>query len=133
VTAGRGRLELGTRSSIGKADIAKSTVNVTIDVATVDTGVSQRDADLKSDHFFDVEKLPTATFVSKTVSKSPNGLIVSGDLTVRGMTKPVVLQVEGPNGPVNGSQTPFRILGNHNHQPTGLPNRNELPSGCVGQ
>jgi polyisoprenoid-binding protein YceI len=102
VTAGRGRLELGTRSSIGKADIAKSTVNVTIDVATVDTGVSQRDADLKSDHFFDVEKLPTATFVSKTVSKSPNGLIVSGDLTVRGMTKPVVLQVEGPNGPVNG-------------------------------
>jgi polyisoprenoid-binding protein YceI len=87
---------------LNQADITKSTVNVTIDVTTVDTGVTQRDADLKSDHFFDVEKFPTATFVSKTVAKTENGLTVSGDLTVHGVSKPVVLQVGGPTGPVNG-------------------------------
>lgn len=53
-----------------EGDITKSTVNVTIDVTTVDTGVAARDADLKSDHFFDVAKFPSATFVSTSVSKS---------------------------------------------------------------
>src|ERR1700676_4775202 len=46
------------------ADATKATVNITIDVTTVDTGVGMRDNDLKSDHFFDVAKFPTATFVS---------------------------------------------------------------------
>jgi len=99
----RGRFgNIGGTIVLNETDITKSTVNVTIDVTTVDTGVSQRDADLKSDHFFEVEKFPTATFVSKTIAKSGNGLTVSGDLTVHGVSKPVVLQVEGPTGPVNG-------------------------------
>jgi polyisoprenoid-binding protein YceI len=99
----RGRFgNIGGTIVLNEADMTKSTVNVTIDVTTVDTGVSQRDADLKSDHFFDVEKFPTATFVSKTVAKSGDGLTVSGDLTVHGVSKPVVLRVEGPTGPVNG-------------------------------
>jgi polyisoprenoid-binding protein YceI len=99
----RGRFgNIGGTIVLNETDITKSTVNVTIDVTTVDTGVSQRDADLKSDHFFEVETFPTATFVSKTIAKSGNGLTVSGDLTVHGVSKPVVLQVEGPTGPVNG-------------------------------
>ena len=85
-----------------ETDITKSTINVTIDVTTVDTGVAQRDADLKSDHFFDAAKFPTATFVSTSVSKSGGGLTVSGNLTVHGVTKPVVLQVDGPRGPLPG-------------------------------
>ena len=85
-----------------EGDITKSTVNVTIDVTTVDTGVAARDADLKSDHFFDVAKFPTATFVSTSVSKSGGGLTVSGNLTLHGVTKPVVLQVDGPRGPLPG-------------------------------
>ena len=85
-----------------ESDITKSTVNVTIDVNSVDTGVAGRDGDLKGPNFFDVAQFPTATFVSTTVVKNGNGLTVSGNLTLHGVTKPVVLQVEGPTGPVPG-------------------------------
>jgi len=84
------------------ADVTKSTVNITIDVNTVDTGVAPRDADLKSAGYFDVAQFPTATFVSTSVAKTGSGLTVNGNLTVHGVTKPVVLQVEGPMGPVAG-------------------------------
>jgi len=85
-----------------EADVTKSTVNVTIDVSTVDTGVSPRDSDLKSAGMFDVAQFPTATFTSTSVAKNANGLTVNGNLTLHGVTKPVVLQVEGPTGPVPG-------------------------------
>lgn len=84
------------------ADVTKSTVTVTIDVNTVDTGVSGRDSDLKSAGMFDVAQFPTATFTSTSVTKTANGLTVNGNLTLHGVTKPVVLQVEGPTGPVPG-------------------------------
>jgi len=84
------------------ADVTKSTVNITIDVNTVDTGVAPRDADLKSAGYFDVAQFPTATFVSTSVAKTGSGLSVNGNLTVHGVTKPVLLQVEGPMGPVAG-------------------------------
>ena len=84
------------------ADISKSTVNVTIDTTTIDTGVTQRDNDLKSANYFDVAQFPTATFVSTSVARNGKNLTVSGNLTLHGVTKPVVLQVEGPTGPVSG-------------------------------
>jgi polyisoprenoid-binding protein YceI len=93
---------IGGAIVLDESDITKSTVNVTIDVSTVDTGVGQRDADLKSPNFFDVAQFPTATFVSTSTRKSGSGLSVSGNLTLHGVTKPVVLQVEGPTGPVPG-------------------------------
>src|SRR3954453_10023272 len=55
---------IGGSIVLDESDITKSTVNVTIDVSTVDTGVSSRDADLKSPNFFDVAQFPAATFVS---------------------------------------------------------------------
>jgi polyisoprenoid-binding protein YceI len=85
-----------------EADPSKSSVNATIDVTGVDTGVTPRDNDLKGDHFFDVAHFPTATFASTSVEKSGSGLEVKGNLTVKGVTKPVVLHVDGPTGPVNG-------------------------------
>src|ERR1700722_10235755 len=84
------------------SDATKSTVTVTIDTTTVDTGVTGRDNDLKSDHFFDVANYPTATFVSTNVAKSGNGLTVIGNLTLHGVTKPVVLTVDGPSAPIPG-------------------------------
>ena len=93
---------IGGTIVLNETDITKSTVNITVDVTTVDTGVGQRDTDLKSANFFDVAQFPTATFVSKSVAKSGSGLTVSGDLTLHGVTKPVVLQVDGPTGPVPG-------------------------------
>ncbi len=84
------------------ADLANSNVDVTIDVNTIDTGEGARDAVLKSASFFDVEDHPAATFVSTKVEKTASGLAVTGNLTLRGVTKSVVLAVEGPNGPVTG-------------------------------
>jgi polyisoprenoid-binding protein YceI len=82
-------------------DISKSSVDVTIDAASVDTRVADRDKDLRSDRFFDVEKYPTLTFKSTKVEQAaPGKLKVTGDLTVHGVTKQVVLDVEGPTPPV---------------------------------
>ena len=88
--------------SWNESDVTKSTVNMTIDVNSVDTGVGPRDTDLKSSSAFDVAHYPTATFVSTSVAKTANGLTVNGNLTLHGVTKPVVLQVEGPMGPKPG-------------------------------
>jgi polyisoprenoid-binding protein YceI len=85
-----------------EGDITKSTVNVTIDVTSIDTGVSGRDNDLKSANVFDAAQFPTATFVSTSVAKNGSGLTVNGNLTLHGVTKPVTLAVEGPTGPVPG-------------------------------
>ena len=83
-------------------DVTKSTVNATIDVAGLDTGNGMRDTDVKSNNYFDVEKNPTASFVSTSVAKGGSGLQVSGNLTIKGVTKPVILDVEGPTAPITG-------------------------------
>jgi polyisoprenoid-binding protein YceI len=83
---------------LNDADITKSTVTATIGVDTVDTGVDQRNNHLKTPDFFDAATMPTATFTSTGVVKNGNHLTVSGNLTLHGVTKPVVLDVEGPNG-----------------------------------
>jgi polyisoprenoid-binding protein YceI len=88
--------------SYNETDITKSVVSATIDVTTVDTGQSARDNHLKTDAFFDVAKFPTATFSSTSVAKDGNNLKVTGNLTLHGVTKPVILDVEGPTGPVQG-------------------------------
>jgi polyisoprenoid-binding protein YceI len=82
-------------------DPSKTTLEATIDTASVDTRVEMRDNDLRSDHFFDVAKFPTITFKSKSVQAAGEGkLKISGDLTIHGVTKEVVLAVDGPTAPV---------------------------------
>jgi polyisoprenoid-binding protein YceI len=82
-------------------DVTKSTVDVTIDVSTVDTREPNRDNDLRSDKFFDVAHYPSMTFKSRKVEQvAPGKLKVTGDLTIRGTTKEVVLDVDGPTAPV---------------------------------
>jgi polyisoprenoid-binding protein YceI len=83
---------------VDEQDVTKSTANVTIDTASIDTGVAKRDAHLKSPDFLDVAKYPTMTFVSTKVVKNGEGkLKVTGNLTLHGVTRPVVLDVEGPS------------------------------------
>jgi len=82
-------------------DVSKSTVEVTIDANSVDTRVPDRDNDLRSEKFFDVVHYPSITFKSKRVEQvAPGKLKVTGDLTIRGTTKEVVLDVEGPTAPM---------------------------------
>jgi len=82
-------------------DITNSSVEVTIDVNTVDTREPDRDKDLRSERFFDVAHFPTMTFKSKKVEQvAPGKLRVTGELTIRGTTKEVTLDVDGPTTPV---------------------------------
>lgn len=76
-------------------DITKSKVEVSIDTASINTNVAKRDEHLRSADFFDVAKYPAMTFVSKKVAKAGKGkLKVTGDLTLHGVTRQVVLDVE---------------------------------------
>ena len=84
-----------------QADLTKSSVEATIDATTIDTQNGGRDEHLKSPDFFDVATHPTITFKSTKVEAAGEGrLKVTGDLTMRGVTKPVVLDVEGPVAPI---------------------------------
>ena len=80
-------------------DPAKSSVDVTIDANSIDTRVAMRDNDLKSEHFLDVAMYPTITFKSTKVEKSGDGYTVTGNLTIRGVTKEVVLNVGALSAP----------------------------------
>lgn len=82
---------------INDKDITKSKVEVSIDTNSINTNVQKRDEHLRSADFFNVAKYPTMTFVSKKVAKAgKDKLKVTGDLTLHGITKQVVLNVEGP-------------------------------------
>jgi polyisoprenoid-binding protein YceI len=82
-------------------DPTKTVIEATIDATTINTRVQMRDNDLKSPNFFDVAKYPTITFKSKRVEPAGEGkLKVTGDLTIHGTTKEVVLDVEGPSPPL---------------------------------
>ena len=95
----RGSFEkLNGSVDINDKDITKSKVSVTIDTASINSNVQKRDEHLRSADFFDVAKFPTMTFVSKKVAKAgKDKLKVTGDLTLHGITKEVVLDVDGPS------------------------------------
>jgi len=82
-------------------DPSKTSLDATIDATTVDTRVDMRDNDLRSPNFLDVAKYPTITFKSKRAeSAGPGKLKITGDLTIHGVTKEVVLDVDGPTAPL---------------------------------
>ena len=84
--------------TLDEKDITKSTVQATIDATTINTREPKRDEHLKSADFFDVAKFPTIEFKSTKVEKAGSNekLKVHGNLTMHGVTKPVVLDVEFP-------------------------------------
>jgi polyisoprenoid-binding protein YceI len=83
------------------SDLSKSSIDVVIDAKSADTRVEMRDNDVRSDHFLDVAKYPTIAFKSKHVAAAGAGkLKVTGDLTIHGVTKEVVLDVDGPTPPM---------------------------------
>lgn len=119
--------------TIDPKDFTKSSVNATIDTTTVDTGVAQRDGHLKSPDFFDSAKYPTMTFVSKSIARSGDGYAVSGDLTIHGVTKAVVLKVDSPEkeqlGPDNKLHRGFSATTTIHRQDFGLVWNGTLKSG----
>jgi len=94
------------------ANPSKDSLEAIIDATSVDTRVEMRDNDLKSPHFFDVQKYPTITFKSKSVKSAGSGkLQMTGDLTMHGVTKEVVLDVDGPSAPIKDPMGPGQRIG----------------------
>lgn len=87
-------------------DVRSLSIDVTIDAASVNTRVTNRDNDLRSASFFDVEKFPTIKFVSKKSEPAGEGRFkVTGDLTMHGVTREIVLDAEGPSPQVAQGQS----------------------------
>ena len=110
-------------------------VQASIDVSTVDTGEPARDTHLKSPDFFDLAKFPTMTFVSKSASRTSQGVDLSGDLTLHGVTKSVVLhvsditkEIKDPRGMLRVGATATTVI---NRQDFGMVWNHNLDGGGV--
>jgi len=104
VTTVRGQFtEFSGTAHVDSADPAASSVEVTIQVASVDTGVADRDGHLKSPDFFDAEQFPAMTFKSTSVVVEDGNWLVTGDFTIKGVTNPVTIDFE----PTGSAKDPF--------------------------
>src|SRR6476659_7902254 len=92
-------------------DITKSSVSVTIKTASVNTDVTNRDNDLRSANYFDVEKFPEITFQSKSIEKKGNDYVAHGTLTIKGVSKDVDLPFE-LKGPIDAGKM-GKVMGAH--------------------
>lgn len=101
VTTVRGQFEkVAGTVSLDDKDATKSSINIDIDAASINTREPKRDEHLRSPDFFDVKNHPKVTFRSTKIEKAGKDKFkVTGDLTMRGVTKPVVLTVNGPSAP----------------------------------
>ncbi len=118
-----------------EANPSATVVQASIDVSTVDTGEPGRDTHLKSPDFFDLAKFPTMTFVSKSASKTSQGIDLSGDLTLHGVTKSVVLhvsditkEIKDPRGMLRIGATATTVI---NRQDFGMVWNHNLDGGGV--
>ena len=104
VTTVRGQFtEFSGTAHVDSANPAESSVEVTIQVASVDTGVADRDGHLKSADFFDAEQFPTMTFKSTAVVVEDGNWLITGDFTIKDVTNPVTIEFE----PTGSAKDPF--------------------------
>ena len=117
------------------SDIKKSSVEFTAKVTSIDTGVAGRDKHLRTADFFDVEKFPELTFKSTKVEKKGKNLVVTGDLTMRGVTKQIAIpfQIAGwlPGGERSGPKMGIQGETTLNRRDFGVNYGNNLPSGIA--
>jgi polyisoprenoid-binding protein YceI len=111
-----------------------STATATIDLSSVDTGNEMRDNDLRSTNFFDVATHPKMTFASTGIRADGDALLVDGDLTIRGVTKPVTLAVDvngfGPD-PYGGTRAGFSAIGEIDRTDFGVSFNAPVPGGVM--
>ncbi len=95
------------------SDPAKATIDATIDATTFNSRVQMRDNDVRSPHFLDVAKYPTITFKSTRTEVAGAGILkITRDLTIHGLTKQVVLDVEGRSQAIKDPMGNLRIGAN---------------------
>ena len=109
------RGSLGTvtgKMILDEADPAKSTLEATVEVTAVNTGNADRDEHLRAPDYLDTAKFPTLSFKSTSAeSKGEGRWAVTGDLTLKGMTREVVLEVEGSSTPIKDPWGKTRLGG----------------------
>jgi polyisoprenoid-binding protein YceI len=132
----RGRFtKWNAKLALDTADLARSSVEVEIDAASIDTGVADRDAHLRSPDFLDAQKYPTLRYRSRRVDAvSKERLRVVGDLTIRDVTREVVLDVEyGGQGkdPWGNQRVGFTATASLNRKEFGLTWNQALETGGV--
>ncbi|HEX9242829.1 MAG TPA: YceI family protein [Anaeromyxobacter sp.] len=132
----RGRFSRwNAKLDLDTADLARSSVDVEIEAASIDTGVADRDAHLRSPDFLAAEKFPTLRYRSRRVEKvSGDRLRVVGDLTIRDVTREVVLDVEyGGQGkdPWGNQRVGFTASASLNRKDFGLTWNQALETGGV--
>lgn len=114
-------------------DITKSTVEFTAKMTSVDTGVAGRDNHLRTKDFFEVEKFPDMTFKSTKVEKKGKGYVLTGDLTMKGVTKSITFpfQIPGwlPAGERDGGKMGITAETSINRRDYGVNYGTNLPSG----
>lgn len=119
----RGKFTDYTGSITVAENILESKVEATVQLASVNTGDDKRDEHLRSADFFDVENHPTMTFVSTSIEQDGDEYKLNGDLTIRGVTKPVTfdLEFEGVGGdPWGGTRAGFSASTEVNRKDWGL-------------
>ena len=81
----------GLKGSIkfNPSDVASSSFNVSVDVNTINTGVDARDSHIKKEEYFNAEKFPVISFSSTKIAKEKDSYIVTGNLTIKGVTRPI--------------------------------------------
>ena len=120
--------------SIDEENASRGSVDVTIAVASIDTREPQRDAHLRSADFFDAEKFPQIRFKSTRIEGGGDSFTIAGDLTIRGTTRPVVLDVtsEGRGkDPWGGNRAGFSATGRIKRSDFGLTWNQLLETGGV--
>jgi polyisoprenoid-binding protein YceI len=119
---------------LDESDPTQSEIDVTIGAASIDTRMAQRDEHLRSADFFDVAKFPTLTFKSRSIQKDGDDLKVTGDLTIRGVTRQVVLDVTAhgqQTDPWGGQRAGFEATGRIKRSDFGLTWNQALEAGGV--
>ena len=126
--------EWGGTIAIDTVTPANSKVDVTIKTASIDTRNGQRDNHLRSPDFFAADSFPTITFKSRQVTKQGNQLRILGDLTMRGVTKPVVLTGEYAGAfkdPWGKGRTAFTATTTINRQDYGVAFNKAVETGTM--
>ncbi len=115
-------------------DPMQSSATATIDTTSFDTSNQQRDDDVRGENFLDAANYPTMTYRSTGIRRSGDSLVVDGDLTIRGITRPVQLALEvngfGPD-PFGGTRAGFSATGEINRTDFGIRANMAIPGGGV--
>ena len=118
----------------GADDFNNSNINATIDVASIFTNNEQRDGHLRTGDFFEIEKYPNISFKSTSVKKDGDDLEITGDLTMKDVTKPVSLKVEFSGitkDPYGNVKAGFSFAGKLNRKDWGINFNAALETGGV--